>query len=147
MPLAGEKVRASDVVPDAWLSYTPVWSASGTAVSLGNGTITGRYFQTNALVHVKIVLTMGSTTTFGTAFYRFSLPVTPAVDGLLPTFFDDVSASRRYRGVARIILASTTGDNMRIACDDGVTGGAGPTAPVTFANGDSIILSGAYEPQ
>ena len=146
MPLAGDIIRASDVNPDAWLTYTPVWTASGTAVSLGNGTISGRYYQAGALVHVTIVFTPGSTTTFGTAFYRFTLPVTPALNGLIPGFADDVSATRRYRLVARITAASATDDNMRIACDDGVSGGAGPTAPFTWANGDTLILSGAYEP-
>jgi len=145
MPLAGEIIRASDVNPDSWNAYTPVWTASGTAVSLGNGTITGKYFQAGGLVWVKIVLTMGSTTTFGTGFYRLSLPVTPAVDGLLPGFANDLSATRRYRMVAWITTATATGDNMRIACDDGTTGGAGPSAPFTWANGDSLILNGAYE--
>jgi hypothetical protein len=129
----------------AWTSYTPTWSATGTAVSLGNGTITGKYMRQGSLVKVKIVLTMGSTTTYGTGFYRFTLPVTPAVDGVLPGCAQDISAARRYRLAAHIVLASTSGDNMRIACDDGLTNGAGPTAPFTWANTDVLVLDGEYE--
>lgn len=60
----------------AWTSYTPVWTNTGTAPSLGNGTIAGKYKQIGKLVHVKFLLTAGSTTTFGTGTYLFTLPVT-----------------------------------------------------------------------
>lgn len=144
MPLAGETIVASDAVPDATTSYTPVWSSSGTAVSLGNGTITGDYLQVGAMVWVRIVLTMGSTTTYGTGFYRLSLPATPTTDSLIPGYVDDTSVARRYRLVARITTASASGDNMRMACDDGTSGGVGQTTPITWATGDTLIVSGWY---
>ena len=55
--------------------YTPTWSSSGTLPVLGNGSITAKYHQAGNLVAVAINLTMGSSTTYGTGYWRFSLPV------------------------------------------------------------------------
>lgn len=56
-------------------AYTPTWASSGTAPSIGNGTIVGRYLRLNDLVFASIVLTTGSTTSIGTGTYRLTLPV------------------------------------------------------------------------
>lgn len=59
----------------AWLSYTPTWSTSGTAPSLGNGTLTGYYnvfYRRYGVVLFSFVA--GSTTTFGTGTWSFTLP-------------------------------------------------------------------------
>src|SRR5262249_46524474 len=119
MPLAGEIIRASDVIPDGWTSYTPVWSSSGTQAVLNNGTLTGEFMQVGDLVLVRIVLTMGSTTTFGTSTYRLSLPVAPEVDQVIPGILNDSSAIDRYSANAWIIAATTGGDNMRISAGNG----------------------------
>ena len=82
-PLAGDWINADDqhetyeavkAVTDAWTSYTPTWLSSGTAPALGNGTISGAYRQSGKLGQLHILLTIGSTSTFGTGIYRFSLP-------------------------------------------------------------------------
>jgi len=59
-----------------WTSYTPTWGAYGTAPSLGNGTFTAQYIQIGKLVTVQIRFVAGSTTTFGTSGWTFTLPVT-----------------------------------------------------------------------
>lgn len=59
----------------AWATYTPTWAVTaGTNPVLNNGTITGRYMVVGRMVHLHIRLTMGSTTTFGSGNYIFSLP-------------------------------------------------------------------------
>lgn len=144
MPLAGELVRAADVIPDSWTAYTPAVTATTTDPVVGNGTLTGQYIQIGSLVWVKIVLVAGTTTTFGSGFWRFSLPVTPEVDEVLPGNIIDSSSGARWSMVARIILASTTGDNMRMASagDTGVNQAQPIAVP---ANGDRWILSGSYK--
>jgi hypothetical protein len=57
-----------------WTSYTPVWGSTGTAPAIGNGTLSGLYLQVGKTVHVIIHFKAGSTTTFGTGVYNFSLP-------------------------------------------------------------------------
>jgi hypothetical protein len=56
-------------------TYTPTWSSNGNEPSLGNGTISGMYSRSGSRVDVKISLKTGSTTSFGTGDYFFSLPV------------------------------------------------------------------------
>jgi hypothetical protein len=67
---------------DAWISYTPTWTASGTAPTLGNGTILGKYKQRGKVVIAIYYLKLGSTSTVGTGNYFFSLPVTAQGTGL-----------------------------------------------------------------
>ncbi|MEU2143627.1 hypothetical protein ABZ741_04850 [Streptomyces globisporus] len=63
---------------DAWTSYTPTWTSSGTNPSLGNGSITGRYMKVGRTCTASILLTTGSTTTYGSGTYLFGLPFTAA---------------------------------------------------------------------
>src|SRR5262245_308636 len=58
--------------------YTPTWSATGTAPSLGNGSIQGKYWRLGRLVLYRLVFTAGSTTTFGSGAWLFTLPFTAA---------------------------------------------------------------------
>lgn len=59
-------------------TYTPAWTTSGVAPVLGNGTLTGGYVRTGSVVVATINLVIGSTTTFGTNAWKFSLPFTNA---------------------------------------------------------------------
>lgn len=146
---AGHELLAPDFdayenLTGAWAAYTPVWTTGGTAPALGNGSLVGNFFQAGMLVHVRIVLTMGTTTTFGTSTYRLSLPVTPKAHSLLVAACEDASASARWAGQAWIIAQSATGDNMRIMMppnNNPVTN----TVPFTWASADKLILAGSYE--
>ena len=55
-------------------TYTPTWTASGTAPALGNGTITGYWSRQGNQISVEIDFTIGSTSTVGTGDWSFSLP-------------------------------------------------------------------------
>jgi hypothetical protein len=66
----------------AWSSYTPVWSALGTAPAIGNGTMAGRYMKVGRTCHMAIKLTPGSTTTYGTGNYLWTLPFPAALAGV-----------------------------------------------------------------
>jgi hypothetical protein len=78
-------------------SYTPTWGVlSGSAPSLGNGTLSGVYFRLGALLHIGISLTWGSTTSAaGTGIWTFSTPVN--FTGVLGAAIAiDISAGARY---------------------------------------------------
>lgn len=59
-----------------WQNYTPVLTTSGTAPTLGNGTIVGRYRKPSGsdLAIVHGIVTLGSTSNIGTGFIFVSLP-------------------------------------------------------------------------
>lgn len=127
-------------VTDVWTDYTPVWAASGTAVALNNGTITGRYIRSGKLVVAEANLTMGSTTTFGTGNYTITLPIT-ARAGATPIgaalMYDASSDANRRPGAA---VLSGTGAVSFFA-----DGTVGQLAPFTWANGDIIRFTITYE--
>lgn len=57
-----------------WQSYTPVWTTSGAAPSIGNGSIVGKWnkIARDTLVYVR--MDFGSTTNFGTGAWTLTLP-------------------------------------------------------------------------
>ncbi len=145
--VVGAKILGSDVdtlsdalggVADAWTSYTPTWSSLGTQPALGNGTLTGYYRQTGKWVEVQISLTMGSTTTYGTATYQFLLPVTAVrtnqigSSALLDSGTADKAGSAYLIDTTHVVPLSSSG---------GVTA----TVPHTWATSDQIRIHISYE--
>jgi hypothetical protein len=57
-----------------WDSYTPTWTTSGSAPSIGNGSLVGRYRIVGKKMDIWIQLTWGSTTNGGTGDFTFTLP-------------------------------------------------------------------------
>ncbi len=125
-----------------WTSYTPTWTSTGTAPVKNNGTLVGSYRQAGKTVHVRIHLTMGSSTTFGTGSYSLSLPVAPKT-GLRQTIGGAVigSGTAWYAIVGWTDLAAGT-SIVRMAHNNGAVG---TTSPVTFASTNEIVLNGTYE--
>lgn len=128
---------------DAWASYTPTWTASGTAPALGNGTLTGAYMNTGKLCVARVFLTMGSTTTYGTGNYTFAMPFSSAVGAqwfpLGGCVCRDASATATY-----FFGAFTAGSNTVSAGNDAASR-LGQLVPFTWANTDTLAISMAYE--
>ena len=61
-----------------WQAYTPIWTAVTTNPSIGNGTLAGRYNVIGKLCTYVLGLVMGSTTTYGSGNWAFSLPLNAA---------------------------------------------------------------------
>lgn len=83
---AGGRVLASDLATatqqGVWTPYVPTWTSTGTAPAKGNGTLAGEYAKVGRLVTVRISLDTGSTTTYGTGNYIFSLPLAASTTGV-----------------------------------------------------------------
>jgi hypothetical protein len=125
-----------------WTTYTPTWGATGTAPTIGNGTRAGASFILGKLMHFRIVLTMGSTTTFGTGVWTLSLPATltsSATFSLAYGLAYDSSVATVYTVVTS--PASTTS----LFVFSNASLGIGPTVPFTWANGDVLTLNGTVE--
>lgn len=130
----------------AWTTYTPAWTAVTTNPVIGNGTLTGRHITVGVTSHVSILLIAGSTTTFGTGSYSFSLPFTSA------------AATVSYLGTARLTGTDTWIGQTFLAPNASVasatfpasatnTRGANmsPTLPETHANGSTLRLSLTFQ--
>lgn len=58
-----------------WTTYAPTWSTTGTPPAIGNGTVSGRYARMYGRTYLaEFFLQAGSTTTFGTGSFTFTLP-------------------------------------------------------------------------
>lgn len=124
----------------AWQSYTPSWTSAGSAPAIGNGTLTGKYLQFGKLVIGSITQVNGSTTTYGTGAYSWTLPVTGNSKGVAFGWLDDNSGGVRYRGAS--VLNTTL--ISRTIFSDAVLGMTA-TVPITLAQSDTIDLSFFYE--
>lgn len=58
----------------AWTAYVPAWGATGAAPAIGNGVLLGSYQQVGKTVDVHIKLAPGTTTSYGTGSWNFTLP-------------------------------------------------------------------------
>jgi hypothetical protein len=101
----------------AWTPYTPVWTATTTNPALGNGTLTGQYMKIGRTCIVQIVLTIGSTSTFGTGNWRISLPFTAATvaggnPGVLSWTYSTSASNNFMTGAGPLPNGATTSDNI-----------------------------------
>ncbi|GLY55176.1 hypothetical protein [Lentzea sp. NBRC 102530] len=148
---AGQPLTASALnaaIGSVWTAYTPVWTCATSNPSIGNGSLAGSYTKVGKTVTVRINLLVGSTTTFGSGAFRFTLPETSATySGFtnLPIWvgsaygFDNGTANRG--GDVNVWSGATyctvTGNGTGGQWDAGT--------PMTWANLDAIALTFSYE--
>lgn len=121
------------------LSYVPTWASSGTQPVLGNGTLIGKYVVKAGLCFVSISLNLGSTTTYGTGTYSFTLPITPKVTSY--------GAARMLSSGTAWFLGTATASTGAQAVDvttDNAGNQISPTIPFTWKSGDTLSLSVVY---
>jgi hypothetical protein len=145
--LAEEVDALITAAPGTWAAYTPTWGTSGTAPALGNGTIVGRYIQVGKKVRAEILVTFGSTTTFGTGGYTFTLPVAASAspNHVGSVYLRDTSGTStgHYVGIA-VIQGSLSTTTLNIF-EGSAHAQVQPAVPVTWANTDFWSISIEYE--
>ena len=143
------KLAIGNTVIGAWIDYTPTWTAAFVNPVIGNGSITGRYSLVNKTVTAQILVTMGSTTTFGNGGYFFSLPFTAAATlsgypALGAGWANDVSASAATTFTAQVHNSGTTVFGLRFTSASN-NGAVNHNAPYTWASGDFITATIQYK--
>jgi hypothetical protein len=137
----------------AWRSWTPALGSygAGTDWALGDGTAVGQYQRVGRLIVAQFLITFGSTTTFGTKFLTVSMPIAARIySGTNPSLGTarlwDASASNgffgevAYYGNTSVSLAAVA-TSVAFATMDAVRS----TTPMTWASGDQISATFAYE--
>lgn len=129
-------------------SFTPTWGNTGTANSLGNGTLTGHYFQFGKFVVFRIVLTWGNTTSSGNGNWTLTLPVTA---GSTNNGYGPISGAALDSGSAQyqvqVQLTSTTvmlPVTLNAASTNAFESAITSTSPMTWTTSDALILNGWY---
>jgi hypothetical protein len=126
----------------AYTAYTPAWTSSGTQPAIGNGTIVGRWVQLGKFVHGYALVTMGSTTTFGTGTYSISLPAAAAAS--MATGVAGTALGNRAGGYVGTPIFATL-STVFIYTPAQPTSVWSPTVPATWANGDTMAINFSYE--
>jgi hypothetical protein len=127
-----------EAVPTA---YTPAWTAS-VDPAIGDGSIVGRYTKIAREVSVSIDLIAGSTTTFGTGAWYFSLPYVPttALSWIGSADIFDAGTNIRVGSVRTL----TDGTARCIVHADSDTAQLDSARPMAWASGDRLRLSVTY---
>lgn len=128
----------------SWTSYTP----SVTNITLGNGTITGRYSSVKKTVTVNLKFTFGSTSSL-TGAPQFSLPTTIADTSYNPPIYGGLiedSGTGYYAAAVRLESSTTFGLYVvNSSTTYALVQAASSTVPMTWATGDTVVMSFAYE--
>jgi hypothetical protein len=123
-----------------WFTYTPVWTATGDAPAAVNGTFNGAYRREGQNMRVNIAVTFGSSDTYGTGIWGFSLPKAAARTTTGALRILDTGAGY-YSGTSEVAAAASV---VNLLAKDNVGNYAGPTFPITWASGDSFVLDIVY---
>jgi len=134
-------------VPGLWTPYTPVWTGSTTNPVVNNGTLAGRYQKIGRQVIFHINLTCGSTTTYGSGNYNWTLPPFAAANlGASMIGSAQLLGTNRWAGQTVISPTATSistffppsQTDCRLAFhSQGV--------PETMASGTQVRITGSYE--
>jgi hypothetical protein len=128
-----------------WTDYSGsfAWASTGTAPALGNATVSADYAQIGKTVFYRGTVVFGSTSTFGTGNYSFSLPVT-TVAGTVPNFAGAVLGQDTFTAYhTGLAVLSTTTTFQMVVPGAATIWGAG--VPFTWANTDAFSWSFIYE--
>lgn len=141
------------VTPGAWVSWTPVVTASSVNPTLGTGSVAaGRYAQVGKTVHATAFVQFGTSgVAAGTGTYAFSLPVTidtsanrNGVVGM--AYFQDSSTT--FTGLGIVLAGASSGTAViQYQPNNNTTGLAttlGAAAPWAWAASDTIRFNLTY---
>lgn len=130
----------SVALASTWTLYTPSWISSGTQPVLGNGTFFGYYRKVGKTVDVCFSLTFGSTSTFGTGAYSFSLPVGVTAAAYTVGAFNMYPGSNYFMGHFMASGTSAALTSVTSTASTAMTGVTG-TVPATLATSNFILGS------
>jgi hypothetical protein len=136
---------ASDANP--WSTYSISWTASTSNPGIGNGTLAGRYKQVGKTVFVNIQLVIGSSTTLGTGYWQFSLPVTAqSTNAVILNGIFSQPGTQFLQGSAITSYDNNTGYVVPLL-NNGASGSTTITSssPFSWATSNILTLSGMYE--
>lgn len=123
--------------------YTPVFSALTTPAALGNGTLTGRFYRYENYIFFQIVFVAGSTTTFGTGAFTFTLPTALGAAnnyGYVGTALD--AGTAHFPNLYGVGNLASLADKFILLSPNGLI--VDTSNPFTFTTNDQIRVMGSY---
>ncbi len=121
----------------SWTSYTPTWGNTGTANTLGNGTIAGFYLVVGKIVFYTIKLTWGSGTISGDGAWTFSMPVTLSVVPMVGSARLHDASVGDYVGIVDVFSSAAIAPYAA-----GAVSGILAASPFTWTTSDALTATG-----
>lgn len=131
---------------DTWVTYTPNWTATSNP-AIGDGIISGAYQIQGKTLHLRIEITMGPTTTFGSGDWELHLPANVTAKtgaSQAGTVWASDSGTSFYTGSAIIGTATTLFDRFKLN-SSGVATFWQSAVPHAWANGDQLAINAILE--
>jgi hypothetical protein len=135
----------------SYAAYTPAWTSTGSAPAIGNSTTSAGYIQVGELVRVHGQIKFGSSASYGTGTYSFSLPVSASAAAFSTAIHlhgsalcYDNNTGNGMLAVVRIATATT----IRLhypATYGGTLTEVQATGPFTWAQDDVVSWELCYE--
>jgi hypothetical protein len=141
--LTGNFLDASEAVNYVDMNsrgFTPAWGAGGSAPSFGNADVRCSYTRKDNIVTAYYYIVFGSTTTFGTGGWLFSLPVN-RVTGVNTDYVGN-GIGRNAGLTVRTLAASGLPNTIQANIADGTL--VSNTVPSAWASGDTLIMRIEY---
>lgn len=129
-----------------WQIYSPEWSSDGSQPSLGDGSLKGSYRVVGKTVHFKVKLTLGSTTSFGSGTWMFTLPLEARDSNyhFAGAALNDGIGWYQATGVGDYI-GSKEKFAILVATPTGTSNSVTSAHPFTWGQSDTLSVSGTYE--
>lgn len=127
-------------------TWTPAWTSSGTAPAIGNATVTGKYWQApgGLWVDAFMKVTFGSTSTYGTGVFFFSLPVTAASDQVASSIGVAYYLDSGTAEGGGIVKCESTTLLRVVPAEDTNSNNWGQTSPITWTTNDVFQATVRY---
>lgn len=136
---------ATETDPE-WVPFTSAWTAATTNPALGNGLRSGRRVLHGKTCHLSVRIVPGSTTTFGSGNYSFSLPFPSANETVEYIGTARLTAGSTYIGQTYAAANATTFTaTFPTAATPATATNMSPTTPATLASGHIIRLALTYQ--
>lgn len=140
---AGNTLTVNSPINEIWhgpIANTPTLTAFGGSPTVGNGTLTGTYSREGLLVTRSFIFDRGSTTNFGTAEMRLSLPVAAGAGRNAYGSGIILDSGTGFLTLATKVASSGTYLTLYAPASGGDPAGSAicETVPITFATGDRI---------
>lgn len=136
------------VLGGAWTAFTPAMTFSGGgSLTIGNGSIVGAYRLTGKTLKFRVTLTVGSTTSFGTGSWRFTLPGSSTNVAAEQT----CGPARVFDGsttyYASVVTAPSGATYVEVVSQTAASNGAHVTSayPMTWGTSDVLSFSAEME--
>lgn len=122
------------------VSTTPTWTGSSSNPAIGDGQLFGSHTRRGEDCRARITLGIGSTTTLGSGYFKFTLPYTPSDNVTGTAVLIDASTGTPY---TLGVVCPTGGSNeLRLVVSG--TGYMTGASPIALANGDALYIDIDY---